>query len=110
MKRRRLGAPGDRVGGYTEYKGGGSVPTSASSGWTLTNGQSSVIATGRQIGCSRIKPGARGGWISSTRCSYQFKLVRTGEFIACRSLGQGMAASCRVMKKAPRGMSGARRR
>lgn len=111
MRRRRaLGAPGDRVGGYTEYKGQGSVPTWASSGWALTDGQSNVIGTGRQNGCSRIKPGARGHWISSHRCTYNFKLARSGEVVACRSFGQGMAASCRVMKKPPRGFSGARRR
>lgn len=111
MKRRRvrLGAPGDRVYGYTEYKGSGSVPTRASPGWALTDGQSNVIGTGRQVGCSRVKPGARGGWISSQRCSYNFRL-RTGEVVACRSFGEGMAASCRVMKKPPRGFSGARRR
>jgi hypothetical protein len=110
MRRRRLGAAGDRVGGYTEYKGGGSVPTWASGNWALTDGQGSVIATGRQNGCSRVKPGARGSWISSHRCTYNFKLARTGEVVACRSFGEGMAASCRVMKKPPRGFSGARRR
>ena len=106
MKRHKLGAPGDRHYGYTEYKGGDSVPSWPSGNWALTNGQGSVIGQGRQINCSRIKPGAAGHWISSTRCSYQFKLASTGEPVACRSYGHGMAASCRVMKKAPRGLAG----
>jgi hypothetical protein len=58
------------------------------------------LGVGRQISCNRIAPGRPGSWISSHRCSYQFKI---GErWYSCRGYGEGMSASCRLMKRPPR--------
>jgi hypothetical protein len=68
-------------------------------GTRLTDGQGKTIAKGRKVGCTKVPGYAPGGWISNERCSYQFKYQ--GLWYACRGRGDGIAASCRVMKKAP---------
>lgn len=68
-------------------------------GTLLTAGDGSVIGKGRKVNCTRIRPGAPGSHLSNERCSYQFKIK--GLWYACRGMGDGMAASCRVMKRAP---------
>jgi len=85
-----------RIGGYP--KRDPSVPGGASGAWTLTDWRGNVIGRGSLVNCSRIQPGARGSWISNERCSYRFKV--NGQWYACRGYGEGMAASCRVMKPA----------
>lgn len=87
----------NRIGGYP--KDGGRL---------LTDAQGRVIGTGRRINCTKIRPGAPGSWIDSQRCSYQFKV--DSKPYACRGYTDGMAVSCREMKKMPRGLAGARRR
>ena len=76
-------------------------------GRILADGHGRTLGTGRKIGCSRIRPGAPGSWISNERCSYQF--VVNGTPYSCRGYGDGVAVSCRRMKKTPRGLAGARR-
>lgn len=68
-------------------------------GTRLTDGSGKTIAKGRKVNCTRIRPGAPGSWISNERCSYQFKFQ--GLWYGCRGMGDGMAASCRIMKRAP---------
>jgi hypothetical protein len=99
MKRRRrgLGEAALKIGGYP-----------ADGGRRLADGHGNTIGTGRKLGCTRIKPGAPGSWISNERCSYQFKV--NGAAYSCRGYGDGMSASCRRMKTIPRGLAGARRR
>lgn len=85
-------------------------------GHRLTDGQGRTIGKGRKINCTKIRPGQRSSHISNERCSYQFKIK--GLWYGCRGMGDGMSASCRVMKKAPANSSspywdkldGARRR
>lgn len=86
-----------RIGGYPK-----------NNGTVLTDGSGAVIGHGHKVRCSKIRPGARGSWISNERCSYRFKV--SGQWYACRGMGDEVAASCRAMKKPPRGFSGARRR
>lgn len=100
MARRRntLGQPFVRrlrVGGY---------PKLTSAGWVLQDGRGNVIARGRQIGCTKIRPGAPGHWIDSKRCTYNFKFTDPagGKWYSCRGYGEGVAASCRRMKRPPR--------
>ncbi len=71
----------------------------AANGTKLTDWPGKTIAKGRKVNCTKIRPGAPGHWMSNERCSYQFK--HQGLWYACRGMGDGMAASCRVMKKAP---------
>lgn len=66
------------------------------------------VGRGRQISCTRIPPGARGSWISSTRCSYQFNV--DGVWYAGRGYGEGMSIGLRKMKRPPRGYRARRRR
>lgn len=68
-------------------------------GTRLTDWYGKTIGRGRKVNCTKIRPGQRGDWISNERCSYQFKI--RGLWYACRGMGDGMSASCRVMKKAP---------
>ena len=68
-------------------------------GTVLTDGQGKVIGKGRKVNCTRIRPGMPGSHISNERCSYQFKI--RGLWYGCRGMGDGMSASCRVMKRAP---------
>ena len=68
-------------------------------GTRLTDWHGKTIGRGRKVNCTKIRPGQRGDWISSERCSYQFKI--RGLWYGCRGMGDGMAASCRVKKKAP---------
>lgn len=70
-------------------------------GTLLTDGSGKVIGKGRKIGCTRVRPDAPGGWLSNERCSYQFKI--RGLWYGCRGRGDGVSASCRVMKRAPAG-------
>lgn len=72
----------------------------AKNGRVLTSDGHTVIGKGRKINCTKIRPGERGSWISNERCSYQFKI--RGLWYGCRGMGDGMAASCRVMKRLPR--------
>lgn len=80
-------------------------------GKTLADFNGSVIGHGHKVNCTKIRPGARGSWISDERCSYRFKVG--GRWYACRGMGDGMSASCRAMKptsvKKAR-LAGARRR
>ncbi len=71
----------------------------AQNGTVLKDGHGNVIGKGRKVNCTKIRPGQRGDWISNERCSYQFKI--RGLWYGCRGMGDGMAASCRVMKRAP---------
>lgn len=86
----------------------GGYPKRVDGRWTLTDGYGKVIGTGRQLGCTKIRPGQPGHWISGTRCSYQFMI--DGKPYSCRGYGEGIAASCRIMKKKPAGLAGSRRR
>lgn len=77
--------------------------------WALADWHGKVISTdGRQIGCTKIRPGAPGSWIDSQRCSYHF--IVDGAAYSCRGYGEGIAVSCRRMKTKPRNLRGARRR
>lgn len=71
-------------------------------GRVLADGHGRTLGTGRKIGCTRIRPGAPGSWISNERCSYQF--VVGGTPYSCRGMGDGVSASCRKMKTTPRGL------
>ena len=64
------------------------------------NNKEFVVGYGRKINCTRVRPGERGAWISNERCSYQFRIH--GQLYACRGRGDGIAASCRIMKTAGR--------
>lgn len=86
-----------RIGGYP--KRDPSAPGGVSGAWMLTDWQGRVLGRGNQINCTRIPPGAPGSWISSTRCSYRFKV--NGDWYSCRGYGEGMSASCRLMKRPP---------
>lgn len=99
MKRRRrgFGEAALKIGGYPK-----------DNGRILADGHGNTIGTGRKLGCTRIKPGAPGSWISNERCSYQFKV--NGAAYSCRGYGDGMSTSCRRMKTIPRGLAGARKR
>ena len=68
-------------------------------GTLLVDGHGTVIGKGRKVNCAKIRPGAPGSWISNERCSYQFKI--RGLWYGCRGMGDGMATTCRVMKRAP---------
>lgn len=68
-------------------------------GTRLTDWHGKTIAKGRKVNCTKIRPGQRGDWISNERCSYQFKFQ--GLWYGCRGMGDGMSASCRIMKRAP---------
>jgi hypothetical protein len=99
-KKARLGNPVAvrrlRTGGY---------PKKTPAGWVLQDGHGNVIAFGHQINCTKIRPGSRGSWIDSQRCSYRFKFVdvgKKGAWYSCRGYGEGIAVSCRRMKSAPR--------
>ena len=100
---------GIRTGGYPKQLKDGR--------WALMGykkNKPKLIGIGRKLSCTRIRPGQSGSWISNERCSYQFKI--RGKWFACRGFGEGVAASCRRMAKAPRGIGnearfeGARRR
>lgn len=82
-----------RIGGY---------PKRVNGKWALTDGYGKPFSTdGHRIQCTRITPGAPGSWIDNKRCSYRFKVK--GRWYSCRGYGQGIAASCRLMKNPPRG-------
>lgn len=68
-------------------------------GTKLTDWQGKTIAKGRKVNCTKVHAWQRGGMMSNERCSYQFK--HQGLWYGCRGTGDGMSASCRVMKKAP---------
>jgi hypothetical protein len=68
-------------------------------GTRLTDWHGKTIGRGRKIRCTKVYAHERGGHLSNERCSYQFKI--RGLWYACRGRGDGIAASCRVMKKAP---------
>ena len=73
------------------------------------NNKPRLLGIGRVIGCTKIRPGAPGSWISGERCSYQFNI--RGKWYSCRGYGEDMAASCRVTKRRPpSGFDGARKR
>lgn len=95
---------GIRTGGYPKKLTDGR--------WALMGykkGKNHLLGVGRQIGCTKIRPGTPGAWIAGQRCSYQFNI--RGRWYACRGYGEGMAASCRLTKrKPPSGFDGARRR
>jgi len=67
----------------------------------LTAGDGKILGYGRKAKCTKIRPGAPGAWISNERCSYNFKLSdKYGSgWYACRGYGEGVAASCRRMKR-----------
>ena len=89
MRRYRLGdAPPLRLYGYPK-----------DNGTRLTDGHGKTIAKGRKVNCTKIRPGQRHDWFSNERCSYQFK--HEGLWYGCRGWGDGLSASCRVMKHAP---------
>jgi hypothetical protein len=96
-RRRGFGEAPLKIGGYVK-----------DGGRRLTDGHGNTIGTGRKTNCTRIRPGAPGSWISSERCSYQFKVGDAA--YSCRGYGDEMSASCRRMKKFPRGLAGARAR
>lgn len=77
-------------------------------GRELADFQGKVIGRGHVLNKTRIRPGARGAWISSERVSYRFKI--DGKWYGCRGMGDGISASCRVLKRQPAGLGGARRR
>jgi hypothetical protein len=88
---------GIRTGGYPKQLPNGR--------WGLMGykkGKPKLLGVGRKLSCTRIRPGAPGSWISNERCSYQFNI--RGRWYSCRGMGEGMAASCRRMAKAPRGV------
>lgn len=68
-------------------------------GTRLTDGHGKTIAKGRKVNCTKVRGDQPGGWISNERCSYQFKFQ--GLWYGCRGHGDGLSASCRVMKRAP---------
>lgn len=82
----------------------GGYPKKTARGWALTDGRGNILGYGHQVGCTRIRPGAPGSWISSHRCSYHFKIMDPagGKWYSCRGYGEGIAASCRRMKRPPR--------
>lgn len=94
---RTLVGMANRIGGYPK-----------DNGRVLADGHGNQIGRGRKIGCTRIRPGQPGSWISNERCSYQF--IVSGKPYSCRGYGDGVAVSCREMKKAPRGLAGSRKR
>lgn len=69
-------------------------------GRKLTDFGGRVIGTGQVINSTRVKPGARGAWISNERVSYHFNV--DGRWYSCRGRGDGIVASCRAMKRPPR--------
>ena len=77
-----------RIGGYP--KDGGRI---------LADGHGNTIGRGFVVNRSRIRPNTPGSWISNERVSYNFKV--DGAWYACRGYGDGMAASCREMKRPP---------
>jgi hypothetical protein len=83
----------------------GGYPKRTERGWVLQDGQGRTVAKGFQRGCTKIRPGAAGHWIDSKRCTYNFKFPDAGKgtWYACRGYGEGIAVSCRKMKKAPGG-------
>jgi hypothetical protein len=80
-------------------------------GLALTDFNGKILGFGQRVNCAKVRPGARGSWISDERCSYRFKVG--GQWYACRGTGEGMSASCRAMKPASvkrAHLSGGRRR
>lgn len=72
-------------------------PKRTPNGLALTDFKGKVLGYGHVVNCTKIRPGAPGGWISSERCSYRFKVG--SKWYAGRGYGEGMAFTGRVMKK-----------
>lgn len=87
---------GKLTGGYPKNLGNGRW---ALMGYKKGN-KPKLIGLGMLLGCSKVRPGQRGAWISNERCSYHFKI--RGKWFSCRGRGEGMAASCRRMATKPR--------
>lgn len=102
-RRKRKGQLGNPVGIRRLRQGG--YPKRTERGWVLQDGQGKTVARGFQRGCTKIRPGQAGSWIDSKRCTYNFKFpdAGKGKWYACRGYGEGIAVSCRRMKKAPGG-------
>jgi hypothetical protein len=80
-------------------------PKKTPMGWALTDGHGNIIGRGKLNECHKIRPGAPGSWIDSKRCSYHFKIAGAAgkaKWYSCRGYGEGIAVSCRRMKKPPR--------
>ena len=82
-------------------------------GRVLKDGSGNVVARGGINKCRKVRPHERGAWISNEVCSYYFKA--DGRWYSCRGRGDGVSASCRLMKKDPPerrrpSLSGAKRR
>ncbi len=92
-----------KIGGYPRTQSDGRIALIG-----YRDNKEFVQGYGRKIGCTKIRPGMPGSWISSERCSYHFKV--DGAAYSCRGYGDEVAASCRRMKTAPRGLAGAKRR
>lgn len=73
-------------------------PKKTPQGWVLQHGNRTY--PGEQVNCTKIRPGQPGHWIDSERCSYRFKIDKN--WYACRGYGEGIAVSCKRMKKGPR--------
>lgn len=82
------------TGGYPKRTPG------AQYAWALTDGHGRVMGVGGVVNCTKIRPGARGHWISNERCSYRFRIH--GQLYSCRGYGEGIAASCRIIKQPER--------
>ena len=90
----------DRIQGYPK-----------DNGRVLADGNGKAIGHGHVVKCTKVRPGARGSWISGETCSYRFKV--DGRWYACRGRGDGVSASCRAMQPASvkkARLAGARRR
>lgn len=84
----------------------GGYPKKTPDGWALTAWDGRIVGYGTQTGCTKIRPPQRGAWISSTRCSYRFRVH--GQLYSCRGYGEGVAANCRIIKN-PERATGRRR-
>ena len=78
----------------------GGYPKTINGRVALTDGHGNVLGYGRVVSRSKIRPGARGSWISNERVSYRFEI--DGKWYHGRGYGEGMALSLRPMKGKPR--------
>lgn len=82
MAKRKAG-PIHRVGGYPR-------------GDKMTDWHGNVIGRIVSKQCSRVRPGTRGSWISSERCTYT--VVIDGRKYTGRGRGDGISVLLRQMK------------
>ena len=82
-KRKRKSGPLHRAYGYP-------------AGDKLTDFEGKTIGKIVNKSCAKVPPHARGGWISSQRCSYTVEIG--GRKYTGRGRGEGMGVSLRQMK------------